>query len=342
MKKAPLFLVPVILAVLIFSLQQKQPLLNPLVKSTPKPKPLLAYTFNNLRKTEFPQSLIILGRKVSETPDFLTQMFYWQVPVNQDKNITKRVSGILNLPKQPGEYPLIVMFRGYAPKENYHSGIGTERSAFIFAQNGFITLALDFLGYGESDISSPDGLEDRFQTYTTALTLLSSLPTLNSALEASYSGKIKADVSKTGIWGHSNGGQIALSVLAISGEIYPAVLWAPVSKAFPYSILYYTDETDDQGRMLRKALANFEQDYEAELFSPPKFYRLIKAPIEIHQGVKDQEVPFWWSDELVESLKKNGIKVTYIKYSGADHNLMPDGWSSAVAASISFYSKHFK
>lgn len=346
MKKALILIFGSVLIIsagfLIYFLNPKQSLVNPFVKSTPEPKPLLAYTFENLKKTKFPENKITVDRKIGETSNSLSQMFSFSVPKTPNSTEMKKVSGLINIPIKPGTYPVIVMFRGFAPKEKYSSGIGTQPSAKVFSQNGFITLAPDFLGYGESDMPSTSGFEDRLQTYTTALTLLSSLPTLNAGLEASYSGKIKADIDKVGIWGHSNGGHIALSTLAISGLSYPTVLWAPVSKSFPYSILYYTDEFDDQGKSLRQALARFEKDYDTEEFSPAKFYQWIKAPIEINQGTRDQEVPVWWSDELVESLKKDKIDVTYFTYPGADHNLQPSGWSTAVSRSINFYWEYFQ
>lgn len=324
-----------------YFLSPKQPLLAPILKSIPKPKPLLAYTFDNLKQTPFPETEITVGDKVSETASSLSQMFSFSVPEKPGSTTLKKVSGVINLPKKPGTYPVIVMFRGFVSKETYQPGIGTQPSAKVLASKGFITIAPDFLGYGESDEPSENGFEGRLQTYTTALSLLSSLPTLNTGLEASYSGKIKADPDKIGIWGHSNGGHIALSTLAISGVTYPTVLWAPVSKSFPYSILYYTDEFDDQGKALRKDLAGFEENYDTELFSPEKYYSWIKAPLQIHQGTVDQKVPVWWSDELVAVLEKNEVDITYFTYPGADHNLQPNGWNSAVSREIDFYNKYF-
>ncbi len=232
------------------------------------------------------------------------------------------------------------MIRGFVPKEKYAIGIGTARAGEVFAQNGFITLAPDFLGYGASDKASKDSIEDRFQSYTTVVALLSTLDNLNSGLTASYSGKIRADSSKVGIWGHSNGGHIALSVLEITGKNYPTVLWAPVSKPFPYSVLYYTDEFDDHGMALRKVIANFENDYNIELYSLTNFYSWINAPLEIHQGTADDSVPIKWSDNLVADLKKLDKDITYFTYPGADHNLLP-GWGEAVQRSLDFYKSNF-
>jgi dipeptidyl aminopeptidase/acylaminoacyl peptidase len=253
----------------------------------------------------------------------------------------EKVSGLANIPKKTGNYPVIVMFRGYVPDNIYKPGIGTQPVAGYLAKNGYITLAPDFLGYGQSAKPANDPFENRFQTYTTALTLLSSLPTLNNGLSASYSGTISADLDHVGIWGHSNGGHIALSTLEISGVTYPTVLWAPVSTSFPYSVLFYSDDSDDQGKALRKTLADFEANYNTDQFSPTNYFKWIKAPLEINQGTQDQSVPYWWSDNLVSILKKAGVSVNYLTYPGADHNMLPSGWPDAALNTLNFYNQSF-
>ena len=310
-------------------------------KKEPQPKPLLAYTFENLKKTSFPATQILLGPVTGETADSFSQIFYFTVPKTPNSKIMLKASGLMNIPKKAGQYPIIVMFRGFIPDKDYTPGAGTQPSATVFAKEGFITLAPDFLGYGESATPSGDPFENRFQTYTTALSMLASVKTLNSALETKYVSTISGNLDKIGIWGHSNGGHIALTALEISGLTYPTVLWAPVSISFPYSILYYTDESDDQGKALRKLLAGFENTYNTDQFSLTNYLNWIKAPIQINQGTADQEAPVWWSDNLVDTLKKDNVQVEYFTYPGADHNLLPSGWSDAVLNSINFYNKQF-
>ena len=325
-----------IVAVSIFLLVAKEQVINPIGKKTleVKERVLDKYTFSNLRKQQFKNSVISLGRVLDDKEGVTSQIFYYEVD-------GKRVSGLINLPKAEGVYPIIIMLRGFVPIESYTTGVGTKRLGDVFAQNGFITLAPDFLGYGESDKPSLNPMEERFQTYTASLTLLASLESLDSALLASYSGRIKADASKVGIWGHSNGGQIALSVLEITGKNYPTVLWAPVSKPFPYSILYYTDEFDDHGKKLRRVVANFEKDYDIELYSLTNFFDWINATVQIHQGEEDDAVPKKWSEELNEKLKELEKDISYFIYPNSDHNLMPNGWNQAVQRSMEFYRESF-
>ena len=321
--------------VYFFGFSKKNSPINPLNLLTPSPKPLLTYTFDNLKKTQFPKSNITLDHPYSKTENTTSQLFFFKTPRSPNSGEMDTVSGLMNIPKKAGTYPVIVMLRGFVPDDMYAPGVGTEHVAEALAQHGYITLAPDFLGFGYSSPTSKDSFESRFQTYTTAATLLQSLSTLNEGLQASYSGTISADLTKVGIWGHSNGGHIALSLLAISGVNYPTVLWAPVSKSFPYSILFYSDEADDHGKALRNALANFEKNYDADLFSPLNYYQWIKAPISIHQGINDHEVPEWWSNDLASILKKDGVQTSYHVYDG-DHNMIPS-WSTVVNDSISFF-----
>ena len=300
--------------------------------SQPAERPLDKYTIPALAAVKSRPSEIIIDKTLSIEDTFTAYSFYYFVE-------GKKVSGVLNVPASGGNYPVIVMFRGYVDKEDYSPGVGTQPAARIFAKNGFITLAPDFLGYGESDGASDSSIEDRFQTYVASTTLLASVANLNIAL-AKNNINAKAILKKVGIWGHSNGGQIALSVLEITGAPYPTVLWAPVSKPFPYSVLYYTDEFEDKGKLLRKAIADFEKDYDVDLYSLTNYLDMIKAPLQIHQGTADDKVPLSWSNQLTNELKKLNKQFDYYTYESADHNLRPDGWEKAVERSINFYEKN--
>ena len=298
-----------------------------------EPKPLAKYTIEALSQTKFPTSQITLAEIFEETPDSISRIFYFYVD-------GKKVSGLVNLPKGEGIYPVIVMFRGYIDREKYQAGAGTQHAAAVFAKNGFVTLAPDFLGYGSSDMPSENPMEERFQTYTMALTLIESVKNLNAALSAAGI-NIRADFSRIAIWGHSNGGQIALTILETGGKNFPTVLWAPVSKPFPYSILYYTDDFDDHGKMLRRVVSNFEKDYDVEKYSLSNYLDKVNAPIQLHQGGADEAVPIKWSSQLYEQLNKLGKDIEYFTYAGDDHDFAKGSWSTVVSRNIDFYKKQF-
>jgi dipeptidyl aminopeptidase/acylaminoacyl peptidase len=298
--------------------QDKQVVLSPEAPWLKVERPLKKYSFPELRKQVFVGSEIKLERVLNDEAEYTSHLFFYE-------SEGKKISGMANIPKSKGPLPVVIMIRGYVDQEIYETGVGTSRVAEVLARNGYITLAPDFLGYGQSDMPPENPLHERFMRSVQILELIASVKNLD-----------KADEEKIYMWGHSNGGQIALSVLEISGREIPTSLWAPVSKPFPYSVLYYTDEFDDYGRALRKVVAGFEAQYEADEYSIHNYYDWIEAPIQIHQGTADEAVFLKWSEELEEALKELDKQVELFVYPGADHNLV-GGWDQAVERDINFF-----
>lgn len=279
------------------------------------------FTFENLRSREYESKPIILERVLNEGKGFTSYLFSYT-------SDGRKITGMANVPlPQAGidKMPVVVMLRGFVDQDIYETGVGTRNAAGVLAQNGFITLAPDFLGYGESDKPVDDVWWERLSKPVQVMNLLASLETL-----------AQVDTERVGIWSHSNGGQIALSALAISGRDYPTTLWAPVSKPFPYSVLYYTDEFDDYGLRLRYELAEFEKLYDVNKFSIVEYFDWINAPIQLHQGTADDAVPVEWSRELEVSLKRLEKEITYYEYPGAGHN-MEGSWDVVVERDLGFY-----
>lgn len=304
-----------------------------------KPHPLEKYSIENLAKTKFEPSKIEIGRTLDDKPEFVSYEF--SMKFNPDlSNTQKTVTGVINVPKTKDQKPVVVMFRGYVDQKKYVIGMGTQHAGEYFAKNGFITIAPDFLGYGNSDSEAENIFESRFQTYVTAISLLKTISALEDSPIKAVSNDIKIDTKNVFIWGHSNGGQVALTSLEITGFNYPTVLWAPVSKPFPFSILAYTDESDDHGKFIRQELSKFEEDYDVEKYSLANYFDRIKAPIQLNQGTNDDAVPFYWSDSLAKILKTDGVDIKYLKYPGADHNMTP-AWQSAITNSLNFFNSHF-
>ena len=295
--------------------------------------PYEKYSFENLAKRGGVASKIeVVGNK-----------FYFQ-------SEGRRISGEINFPARSDLAGVIVMARGYVDKEVYKTGIGTHNAAREYAKNGYITLAPDFSGYGESDpepTSPPASLGSRLVKPVEILDLLASLGSLPGA-----------DLQKVYLWGHSNGGQIMLSVAEILGKIdlqgqalkvRGVTLWAPVSKPFPYNILYYTDDASDSGKWLRGEIANFEKDYDVFKYSIDRYISAIKMPLQIHQGGLDEAVPKEWSDDLVKALREEEKEVKYFTYPASDHNMKPAStssslggptWDSVVARDLEFFAEN--
>ena len=303
-------------------------------QTTPKQRPFDVYSIDNLSKYRSLPGFIKIERVLRQDDNFTSYLFSFNFNPNPASSQKKKVSGLINTPAttqtpQNQKFPAVVMLRGYVDQKIYQTGDGTRRAGEYFAENGFITVAPDFLGYGDSDTEAGNIFETRFQTYTTVLSLISSLGSLENW-----------DKTNIFLWGHSNGGQIALTILEITGADYPTTLWAPVSKPFPYSILYYTDESDDGGKLIRSELAKFEDVYDTDLYSIHKYYNRIKARVQLHQGTADDAVPKEWSDGLANTLLGLDLDLDYFVYPEADHNLNP-AWDTVVERDLQFFKSGF-
>ncbi len=336
------------LAPRIFS---KPNFVSPLGKNSQLTKelPLQAYSINKLQQQSFPVEQAIVVKELIDANNQLEKwLFFYR---SQGKNI----SGVINIATQNlneqgvVELPAIIMLRGWVPAENYYPGLGTKNAAQAFAQAGFITLAPDFLGYGQSDSDLSDSWEARFIKPINVIDLINTLKTYPEIVipEALASKTKKIIVQpQLAIWAHSNGGQIALSTLEILQTNIPTTLWAPVTAPFPYSVLFYSNDYEDEGKATRQLLSIFERDYDVFDFSITHHLDSLYGPIQIHHGLKDFVAPITWSDDFVKKIEAENqhrlqsdqetIEYNYYRYQEADHNLQPN-WQTAINRDIAFF-----
>ncbi|MFH2118638.1 MAG: hypothetical protein ABII10_02800 [Candidatus Paceibacterota bacterium] len=317
-------------------------------------QPYLQYTIANLAKRRYTPSSITIGKMLEETPKVTSFLFSYQ-------STNRKITGQLNIPSQllkptvdqTAPTPVIVMIRGFVPEEIYETGVGTNSAATVLAEKGFITLAPDFLGFAGSDPEPTDVWEARFIKPINIIELINSIkanPTIRPSLLSEQT--VLLDAQNLGLWAHSNGGQIALTVLEILGEPIPTTLWAPVTAPFPYSVLFYSDENEDEGREARAWVALFERDYDAREFSLTRHLDRLTGSIQIHHGTADEAAPKTWSDEFAdkvkaenkrrsisESIELSEAELTYFTYPGADHNLQPS-WNTVIQRDLVFFDKN--
>jgi predicted esterase len=102
--------------------------------------------------------------------------------------------------------------------------------------------------------------------------------------------------------------------------------------------LYYTDDSEDKGKLIRNKLSEFEQDYDVDKYSLAGYFDRInkETRIQIQQGSADESVPKTWSDALYEKLSALNLDIDYFVYPGADHNLQPS-WKTAIQRDLEFF-----
>lgn len=259
------------------------------------------------------------------------------------------VSARLSIPAIPTAdiKGIVIMLRGYQRPVGYYTGRGTENPARVYLENGWAVIAPDFFGYGSSSpIPSPHFLHQFYSTIN-AVELYKSLEQpvfiFNAAISAADRITLPAAFEKIVLWGHSNGGQVALHFLQIIQKPIATVLWAPVSADFP----------DSAGRFgYGEAWAErFRRDYPASDFS--LIARLDKiadgTPILLEQGDRDTVVPKAWSDAFSQAVEAENLRrqrtnrglinLRYIVYEGADHNLNPF-WNTVLPGNVMFWQTH--
>ncbi len=338
-------------------------LLSPILgQNIVKDTHLNQYRITDLNQLNFKLSPIQLDQELKTTDKFTSFQFSYQT-------IGGTVTGLMNIPivsADRHDLKVIILIRGYVPLEIYQPGVGTRAAGEALAENGYITLAPDFLGYGESDAEPSDVLEARFIKPAQIMNLIENIKQVGVPIPSGPDRLTDAVLTKSdqiGIWAHSNGGQIALTALEGLGQPIPTTLWAPVTAPFPYSILFFSDEDDDEGQAARANTALFEKNYDAQDFSLTKHLDRLAGPLQLHQGTSDEAVPVSWNREfkdkiLAENKRRSEasseqpspavtgsplptIALKYFEYPGADHNLKP-GWDQAMARDLAFFQQNLK
>lgn len=279
-------------------------LLNPFVDSGELiSKPLLAYSIPNLQKREYQTSKIALEKILTEEESYTSFLFSYTT-------LGRKMTGQINIPDAITANPdqdkkAVILLRGYVPEEIYTTGVGTKNAAAALAQAGYITIAPDFFGFGDSEPEPENTWAARFEKPITVVELIKSVETNGIPLNLESqrtTNSLDLDVTKIsniGLWAHSNGGQIALTTLEILQKPIPTTLWAPVTAPFPYSVLYFSDELEDEGKEQRKWISLFEKDYDVFEFSLTKHLDSLTGPIQIQHGTADDAALIFWSQEFI-------------------------------------------
>lgn len=325
--------------------------------------PLNKYGIDRLSEYPYSTSPISIERELDVTTQYSSYLFSY-------RTMGKKMTGVLNVPADldKNQDPrVIIMLRGYVPLEIYESGVGTKNAASYFAERGFITIAPDFFGYGESDPEFTDEWEARFAKPVQVIELMKSIQEQGIPLDGSAYQQVPTD--RIGMWAHSNGGQIALTVLEILQQPIPTTLWAPVTAPFPYSVLFFSDEAADEGKQSRAWIGLLEDKYDVFQFSLTQHLDKLTGPILLHHGTADDAALIAWSDEFVDKIAGENdrrefeaettpeasvaannserqtilpeIDLTYHRYPGADHNLRPV-WDTVVARDLIFFSQNIE
>lgn len=258
-----------------------------------------------------------------------------------------KIYALLTVPKEEkpkNGWPVIIFNHGYIPPEEYRT---TEKYvAYVdgFARNGYIVFKPDYRGHGNSE-GKPEGAY-----YSPAYTVdvLNSISSIKKFKEA--------DPERIGIWGHSLGGNIALRTMVVSGDIKAGVIWSGVVGTYEELINKWSRGRPwmPSAREIQGHVGSIRQNLIKQYGTPednPQFWHSIdpryflediSGPIQLHQGLADDEVPVLFSESLKNDLERLGKTVELYTYEGADHNLSGSAFNLALERSVDFFDKYLK
>jgi fermentation-respiration switch protein FrsA (DUF1100 family) len=294
------------------------------------------FSIDALRNREYPGSTVVIEEELGVRGNYRSYV------ISYDSDGLKQYA-LMNEPITPvpqNGFPVLILNHGYIEPTVYDTVTSYQSYMDPYSRAGFLVVKPDYRGHNNSEgepvsaHTSPDYTVD-------VLNLVGSIkkyPTANA--------------NKIAMWGHSMGGGITLRALAVSKDIKVAALLAGVV-ASPQSFYNYWQRFASDPRTPSWIKENADRtlnefgtpDDNPDLWasiSPYSYLSSFDAPIQIHHGTADPDVPIVFSDELNAALKDAGQPVEYYIYQGGDHNLAGTARQPVLTRTIDFFNTNLK
>ncbi len=246
-----------------------------------------------------------------------------------------RISGVMNVPRGKGPFPVLVLLHGYIDPAVYNTGQGLMREQDFLAREGYVALHVDYRGHAGSD-PAPRAEEQLRLGYT--------VDAINAVHAVRRSSLPYLDGDRVGLLGRSMGGGVLYNALvAQPGLVDAAVAFAPVS----------SDTVDNFDRWTRPERSEVAADIIAAHGSPeqnPDFWRAVSPrtffdritePLLIHHGTADESCPYRWSRTSLRALERAGVDVRLLTYQGEAHAFGPQ-WPLSMRRTVAFFDRRLR
>jgi len=239
------------------------------------------------------------------------------------------ISGILNIPKGAGPFPVIITAHGYINPKVYTNGRGLKREQDYLAKRGYAVLHPDYRNHAGSDKDDGENLS-LHMGYTEDV--------INAVYAIKNSGIKSLDKDNIGLLGHSMGGLIGLNMLVTKpGLIKAYVLFAPMSSDyrdnFERWILRSGEEKYGPRPVAKKIIEMYGSPDTNPVFwnniSAKYFIENAKDPVQVHHGTADTSVPIEWSEKLSKDFEEHGKALKLYIYPGEKHEFIDD-WPTVM------------
>lgn len=246
-----------------------------------------------------------------------------------------RISGVMNVPRGKGPFPVLVLAHGYIDPAVYVTGQGLRREQDYLAREGYAVLHTDYRDHAGSD--DDPGAEERLRLgYTRDV--------LNAVAAVRRSSVRGLDRERVGLLGRSMGGGVVLNALVVRpGLVDAAVVYAPVSsRTFDNVDRWIRGEPGREGlaaRIDRRYGTPSERPAFWRGVSPRSWFDRVTEPVLVHHGTADESVPIRWSERTVSALRDAGAPVRYRVYRGEPHAFVAD-WPLSMRRTVAFLERH--
>lgn len=243
------------------------------------------------------------------------------------------ISGIMNVPKGDGPFPVAILNHGYIDPAVYTNGRGLKREQDFLARRGYVVLHSDYRNHASSD---KDPLAEENLRLGYVIDVINAVEAVKNS-ESSF-----FDKNRIGMVGHSMGGGVALGVMVTKPDLVDAfVFYAAVS----------ANAEDNFNRWIVNGRSELAQAIVAKFGSPednPKlwqdlsaetFFNLVQAPVQIHHGTEDESVPLMYSENLKANLDKAGKSAELFVYEGEKHEFIPQ-WQLMMERVDEFFQEN--
>lgn len=304
-----------------------------------------------MRKKKYPGSEITYEQNLPSGTNYNSYLVSY-------KSDNLKIYGLLTIPygiKPKNGWPAILFNHGFVQPEKYTSTGYYQKEIDYFARNGYVVFMPDFRGNGKSE-GKPK------QTYISSDYVVDDLNALASVkkLEAPYNQIETKDApivnsKKVGIAGHSMGGNITLQDLVISKDIQAAVIWSGVIGSYK-ELHKWWDTRQNSGGLTadeKKTSVIIQEIFAVvgtpesnpdfwQAVDPTNFVKDINAPVQLHAGLKDEIVPWYFSESMKNRLKKARKSVEFYAYPEQGHVISGESFEQEMKRSLTFFDHYLK
>ncbi|GAB4481934.1 MAG: hypothetical protein Kow00124_30180 [Anaerolineae bacterium] len=291
--------------------------------ATATPDPLAPYTIDALAARVFGESDILVRTVLNATLPFHQYIVEYEsdgIPV----------TALANIPYGDGPFPVLIVLHGYIPPEEYYPGLDSRTLGDPYALAGYAVFMPDYRGYAGA-AGGPNPL--RIPYAVDVLNLIESLDTLDVL-----------DEERVGVIGHSMGGGVASYVMVLSERVDAVVLYGSMSADQAVNWRYIGETWAPWWMELTAAQIGTPetnpQGYHD--ISPIHYLDRVRAPVQIHHGDHDDQVPVEWSRDLAERLAAAGVEVTYYEYPFAGHTFTGRERELLLERTLAFFDEHVR